>query len=138
MSERANERTLRSTRVSVGALLLTLALTTLARAEDAPGQQRPPRPEPGTTGQSACIKQETGWLRDGRRIFMAIALTNRCEARITCRVFAYVTSAKGAAQGHGRLALAPASKGKAATKQWKLRVKMAGGSAQTTRECKAG
>jgi hypothetical protein len=138
MSERANERALRSTRVLAGALLLGLSLATLARAEDAPGQERPPQPEPGTTAQSACIKQETGWLRDGRNIFMAIALTNRCEARITCRVFAYVTSAKGAAQGHGRLALAPASKGKAATKQWKLRVPMSGGSAQTTRECKAG
>lgn len=132
MSERA------STRVLAGALLLSLSLATLARAEDAPGQERPPQPEPGTTGQSACIKQETGWLRDGRRTFMAIELSNRCDARITCRVFAYITSAKGAAQGRGRLVLAPASKGKAATKQWKLRVPMAGGSAQTTRECKAG
>lgn len=113
----------------VAALMVS---TAAARAEEAP-----PRPEPGVTGQSKCLSENSGWMRDGRHIAFTLELTNTCEARIKCRVFAYVTSAKGATRGEGTLTLPPGSKGQETKKTWSMRVKMAGGSAQTARECRA-
>ena len=119
-------------------LMLCGLLTGNALAQNAPatGQEPPPKAETGTTGQSQCIAQDSSWLRQGRGIGFTIELTNKCEQRLKCRVFAYVTSAKGAAQGSGTLLLAPAAKGQAATKRWSMPVKMAGGSAQSARECR--
>jgi hypothetical protein len=102
----------------------------------APSTEPAPKAEAGTTAQSACIAENDGWVREGRGVGFAIELTNKCEQRLKCRVFAYVTSAKGAAQGNGTLVLAPASKGPAATKHWSMTVKMSGGSGQTARECR--
>lgn len=120
-------------RVVVTMLALSAALTA-ARAEDAPAR---PKPEPGVTSQSPCLSENSGWTRNGRRIDFTIALANKCEARIRCHVFAYVTSAKGARQGKGMLTLPPGSPGQEAKKSWSMRVPMSGGSAQTTRECRA-
>lgn len=85
--------------------------------------------------RSACRKTPAG--REGRRIAFTIELTNTCATGIKCRVFAYVTSAKGAKQGGGTITLPPGPKGQETKKSWSMRVKMAGGSAQTARECKA-
>lgn len=124
-------------RRSAAALMLCLCVTA-ARAEDAPAAKEPPPvADKGTTAQSKCISENDGWVHQGRGAAFAIELTNTCEQRLSCRVFAYVTSAKGAAQGRGRLVLAPASKGAAAKKQWTMPVKMSGGSSQSTRECRA-
>ena len=119
-----------------GAALMLCGCLSAASAQNAAGQEPEPKPEPGTTAQSACIAQDSTWVRQGRGIAFAIELTNKCELRLQCRVFAYVTSAKGAAQGHGTLRLAPKSKGAAATQRWSMKVKMSGGSAQSARECR--
>ena len=119
-----------------GAALMLCGCLTAASAQNAAGQEPPPVAEPGTTGQSACIAENDSWIRQGRGIAFAIALTNKCEQRLQCRVFAYVTSAKGAVQGHGTLRLAPASKGQAATQRWSMKVKMSSGSSQSARECR--
>ena len=119
-----------------GAALILCGCFTGASAQNAASQEPPPQAEPGMTAQSACIAQNSSWARQGRGIAFAIELTNKCEQRLKCRVFAYVTSAKGAAQGHGTLLLAPKSKGAAATQRWSMKVKMAGGSAQSARECR--
>jgi hypothetical protein len=111
-------------------LVLCGAVTASARADDAP------KAAPRAGAQSRCISENDGWVRKGRRVDFAIELTNKCEQRLKCRVFAYVTSAKGAAQGRGTLVLAPAAKGQATKKTWTMRVKMSGGSAQTARECR--
>lgn len=118
-------------RLILATLVLTSALAA-ARAED-----EAPKPEPGVTAQSACIKQDSEWTRNGKRIAFTISLSNQCSARLRCRVFAYTTSAKGAAQGQGTLILKPGAKGQETKAIWSMRVKMAGGSAQTTRECRA-
>jgi hypothetical protein len=120
-------------RVVLGALILSGCLALAARAEDAPKAEPAPVAEPGTTAQSDCLTQNSG---EGRGIGFTIELTNKCEQRLRCRMFAYVTSAKGAALGRGTLVLAPAAKGGAATKHWSMPVKMSGGSAQSARECR--
>jgi hypothetical protein len=124
-------------RLPAAALMLCLCVTA-ARAEDAPATKEPPPvADKGTTAQPKCISENDGWTQKGRGVAFAIELTNTCERRMSCQVFAYVTSAKGAAQGHGRLVLAQASKGAAAKKTWTMPVKMSGGSSQSTRECRA-
>jgi hypothetical protein len=56
--------------------------------------------------------------------------------RITRKVFAYITSAKGSAQGHGTIVLAPKSAGAAAKNSYTMVAKMNGGSSQSARECR--
>ena len=103
-----------------------------ARAEDAK-----PKPEAGTTAQSACIGQDTGWTKRGASgIDLNVDLANRCAEPVDCRVFVYVTTAKGAAQGRGLLHLAGAGSPRA-KQRFTMRVPMAGGSVQSARECKA-
>ena len=119
-----------------GAALILCGCLTAASAQNAAGQEPAPQAEPGTTAQSACISENDGWTRQGRGIVFSVELTNKCEQRLQCRVFAYVTSAKGAAQGHGTLRLAPKSKGQAAAQSWSMKVKMSGGSSQSARECR--
>ena len=113
------------------AILCVLAATT-ACAEDAK-----PKPEAGTTAQTACISQDTGWTRRGKTgIDLNVDLANRCAEPIDCRVFVYVTTAKGAAQGRGHLHLAGAGEPRA-KQRFTMRVPMAGGSVQSARECRA-
>jgi len=126
---------------SIGfALALAGCCATAAAAQNAPasGQTPPPVADAGTTGQSNCIAENDSFKRRGQQPVLEIALENKCEQRITCKVFVYVTSAKGAAQGRGTLVLAPASRGAAAKKTFTLKVKMVGGSSQSARECRAG
>jgi hypothetical protein len=84
-----------------------------------------------------CIAQTGGYTRHGEQLGYAIALTNSCEQRYRCRVYAYAISAKGPSQGRGTLILGPKSRGKAATKVYEMRVKMDSGSMDVARECKA-
>ena len=108
------------------------------RGQDA-GQDatRSPVPDPGTTPQSNCIAEGGTYRREGNRFDYVISLENKCERQIRCVVFAYVVQAKGPSSGRVALVLAPRSKGAAAKKSYALRVRMSGGIAQTTRECRA-
>jgi hypothetical protein len=123
------------------ALILFACLTGAASAQTvtAPAQPEHPtlKPDPGTTGQINCISEEDTFARIGAKPAFVIKLENKCQQRLTCRVYAYVTSAKGATLGHGTLVLAAASKGGAAKKSFTMRVKMTDGNSQSTRECRA-
>jgi hypothetical protein len=111
--------------------ILSIVAATAAHAEDGK-----PKPEAGTTAQSACVSQDTGWTRRGKSgIDLNVDLANRCAEPIDCRVFVYVTTAKGAAKGSGRLRLAGAGEPRA-KQRWTMPVPMAGGSVQSTRECR--
>ena len=77
--------------------------------------------------QAQCIEENDTFELRGKQPALVIALENKCETRMKCRVFAYVTSAKGVAQGQGTLRLAPKSQGAAAKKSYVMRVKMTGG-----------
>ena len=103
----------------------------------AAGQEPPAVADAGTTVQFKCISEEDHYVRLGRGVGFRIELTNRCEQRIKCKVFVYITSAKGVSQGRGTIVLAPKSRGAAATNSYTMRAKMNGGSSQSTRECRA-
>ncbi len=115
------------------ALTLCAGLVAAASAEDA---SKPPTPEPGTTGQSACIDETGDYETHGKVVTFVIALANKCDKRLKCEVFAYITGAKGPSQGHGTLVLGPKSSGAAAKKSYAMKVKMAGGTAEISRECR--
>ena len=114
-------------------LMLCGFLTGAAAAQNASGQT-PPKAEP--TAPNDCIAEQADFKLRGKQPIFEIALENKCERRLKCQVFVYITSAKGAAQGSGTLRLAPAAKGAAAKKLWSMPVKMAGGTAQSSRECR--
>jgi hypothetical protein len=102
-----------------------------------PAQELPPVADAGTNAQANCIDESDNFKRRGKTPIFEIALENKCEQRMSCRVYAYVTTAKGPSQGRGTLVLAPKSHGAAAKKSFTMRVAMAGGgSSQSARECR--
>jgi hypothetical protein len=116
-----------------------------AMAQNAPdaGQTPPPpaeaapAPEPGATPQGNCITENDDYKMSGTTPIFVIALENKCEQRLTCKVYVNVSSAKGSAQGHATMVLGPKSSGAAAKKSYTIKVKMMGGVSQSSRECKA-
>ncbi len=117
--------------------LAVLLCAAPAFAQNAPGQEPPPKADPGTTVQASCIDENDHYARNGKQPMFVIELTNKCEQRITCKVFAYITSAKGTAQGRGTIVLAAKSAGAAAKNSYTFQARMNGGNSQSTRECKA-
>ena len=119
-------------------LMLCGLLTGAALAQNAPasGQTPPPVAETGTTSQGDCLTDNGGFKRQGNSAVYTVELENKCEQRLKCRVYVNVSSAKGAAQGQATLILAPHSRGAAAKKSYVLKVKMLGGMAQSSRECR--
>jgi hypothetical protein len=103
----------------------------------APGQEPPPVADKGTTGQLKCITEDDHYVSLGKGVGFRIELTNQWEQRIACKVFVYITSAKGPARGRGTIVLAPKSRGAAAKGAYTMKAKMNGGSSQSTRECRA-
>lgn len=124
------------------ALMLCGFLTGAALAQTATGQdqdkgqQQPPKAEAGATAQGDCLTDNGGFKRQGNSAVYTVELENKCEQRLKCRVYVNVSSAKGSAQGHATLILAPHSRGAAAKKSYVLKVKMLGGMAQSSRECR--
>ena len=119
------------------ALAMNFASAGLAQDAPADGQQPPPMPDKGTTPQSNCISQKSQYTQEGKAVFYVQTFENKCEARLRCKVFAYLVNARGPTQGRSTLTLGPKSAGAAATKAWTLKVKGAGGSAMLARECLA-
>jgi hypothetical protein len=113
---------------------LLLSTSVVAWAQNA--AEPPPKPDPGTTVQADCIDENDGYVMRGKQPMFVIQLENKCERRLSCKVFAYVTSAKGVAQGHGTLTLAAKSAGAAAKKSFTMRAKMVSGNSQSMRECR--
>ena len=121
-------------------LAMAIGFATAGVAQDAPadGQkvEPPPVPDRGTTLQLSCIDENAEYTKSGKSIFYVIKLTNKCEARMKCTVFAYKINARGVAHGRGTLILGPKSDGVAATKTYALKVKGAGGFGTSDRECR--
>ena len=120
------------------ALILCGCFAGVALAQNAPaaGQEPPPTADEGTTSQLKCIADSSGFKRSGNTATYTIELENKCEQRLKCRVYAYITSSKGPVQGNATLVLAPKSKGAAAKNSYAIKVKMLGGMAQSSRECR--
>jgi hypothetical protein len=127
--------------VLVAALILCGCFVAKAQAAPDAGQQ-PPATEPapvadkGTTSQFNCIDQDEKYVGSGKHVFYRLELTNKCEQRLKCAVFAYLVSAKGPSQGHATLVLAAKSKGAAATQVFELKSKSMGGMGTASRECR--
>ena len=102
---------------------------------------KPARPRPSPNRAKArkpkCIAQKEGYTHKGKAIGYAIQLTNLCEQRMKCKVYAHLSNASGESRGHGTLVLAPKSKGAAATKTFEMKTEMDSGMAELSRECKA-
>jgi hypothetical protein len=118
------------------AAALILRFAGAALAQTAPPAEPPPAAEPGTGPQSNCIAENDGYQMRGKTPTFVIELENKCEQRMRCKVFVYITSAKGPAQGRGTIVLAPKSRGAPAKKSYTMRAKMIGGSSQSARECR--
>jgi hypothetical protein len=109
----------------------------LAAAADTESGQKPP-PEAKPAAQKDCLADGgSGFKLNGKQATYVIALENKCEVRLRCKVYALVQTAKGEAKGHKTLVLAPKSKGAAAKQAYVLKVRMIGGIAQVSRECKS-
>jgi hypothetical protein len=98
--------------------------------------QQNPVPDAGTTGQAACIDETGDYATHGSAVTFVIGLTNKCDKRLRCRIFAYVVGAKGPASGQTTMILGAKSSGAAAKQTYAMRVKAAGGTAQVSRECR--
>lgn len=125
-----------STPCLAAAALILCGLTGAAAAQNAPAEPAP-QADAGTTVQEKCLDENDHYSRNGKQPMFVIALENKCEQRLRCRVFAYVTSAKGTALGRGTITVAGKSHGAAAKGSFSMKVKMIGGNSQSTRECRA-
>jgi hypothetical protein len=95
-----------------------------------------PVPDPGTTGQAACIDETGDYQTHGDALTFVIELSNKCDKRLKCTIDAYVVGAKGPSSGHTILILGATSSGAAAKQSYAMKVKMAGGTAQVSRQCR--
>ena len=94
-----------------------------------------PNADAGTTIQAACIDENDHYKRNGKQSMFVVEFENKCEQRMRCKVFVYITSAKGVSQGRGTIVLAGKSGGAAAKGSYTMKARMIGGSSQSTREC---
>ena len=83
----------------------------------------------------ACLQETGDYVTRGRTVFYVIAISNSCNARLRCEIFANVTGVRGTSLGHTVMILGPAGS-VAAKKSYDMRVKAAGGITQVSRECK--
>jgi hypothetical protein len=119
-----------------------------ASAQDAGAPPAPPQnPLPGTPPTApagsgipadlqACLQETGDYVTHGKTVDYVIGITNTCNARLRCEVFANVTGVRGTTLGHTVMILAPASSGAGAKKTYVMAVKAAGGIVQVSRECK--
>ena len=121
-------------RIVVVAVLLSGPLGVAAFAADDPGQKPPAEQKPAS--RKECVVDSGDFAMRGKTPIYVITIENKCEQRLRCKVYVNVMSAKGSAEGHATLTLAPHSQGAKAKQSYVLKVKMMGGIAQASRECK--
>jgi hypothetical protein len=115
------------------AALIVCGCTGLACAQTAPAEPSPVA-DKGTTAQLNCVEENGKHLRAGNHLIYRTEMSNKCEQRIKCRVFAAAYTSKGPSIGHATLVLAPKSRG-APPQVYDFKVKGAGGMTSTSREC---
>jgi len=117
---------------AIAALMLC---ATSALAQTAPVRETPPVADKGTTSQLNCIADNNRDVGKGHNSIYRIEMSNKCERRLKCAVFAYAITAKGPSQGRATLVLAPKSQG-AAPQFYDFKIKGSGGMTTTSRECR--
>jgi hypothetical protein len=110
-----------------------------------PGTPAPASPQPATAQPTAadpakdiqaCLQETGDYVTHGNAVTYVIGLTNSCDKRLRCEIFANISSARGTATGHTIMTLGRASDRSAAKKTYEMPVKTAGGIAQVSRECR--
>ena len=118
-----------------------------ARGGKAPAPENPPpaasAPQPKHLSAApshddlqACLRETDDYVTRGKTVLYVIGLTNSCDKRLRCEIFANVTGSRGSALGHTIMTLGAAGSGPAAKQTYAMHVKAAGGMAQISRECK--
>ena len=125
----------------VAALLLSGSIA--ASAQSDPGQDKGQEPPPqesfkadkGVTFQLKCIHEHDKTIgRDGH-LLREIKMTNKCEQRLKCQVYAAAYGAQGPQFGRTVMILAAKSRGVAATKVYRFKIKEGDGMLTSTRHC---
>jgi hypothetical protein len=101
-----------------------------------PGTPPSAGPQAAAPNLQDCLHETGDYVTHGKTVDYVIGITNTCEKRMRCEVFANVTGARGTALGHTVMVLGPAKNGNAAKRTYVMPVKCAGGIAQVSRECK--
>ena len=98
-------------------------------AEQAAAEKPPEKPK--------CVNNNSGFKEKGKTATFEVELENSCDERLKCTVDAFVTGARGQAQGHGTLILPAAPKGQTTRKTYEMKIKSAGGMANVSHSCKS-
>jgi len=104
--------------------------------EPRPAQAKQLPAQPSADDLQSCLKETDDYVTRGKTVLYVIGLTNSCDKRLRCEIFANVTGARGTALGHTIMTLGAAGSGAAAKQTYSMHVKAAGGMAQISRECK--
>lgn len=116
----------------LGLALILCGLAAAARAQTPP----PPTPDPGVSAQSQCISDSGAFKVMGEIATFVLALENKCDRRLRCRVYLHIVNARGTEEGSTTLTLGPRG-GAAARKSFVMQLKMMGRWAQSMRACEA-
>jgi hypothetical protein len=100
-----------------------------------PAAVQPAAPDPAKEIQ-ACLQETGDYVTHGSAVNYVIGLTNACNKRLRCEIFANISGARGSSTGHTIMTLGRASDRGAAKKTYEMPVKAAGGIAQVSRECR--
>jgi hypothetical protein len=118
------------------AAALLLCGSIAAQAQTAPAQETAPKADAGSTIQANCINEEDHYMTRGKTPMFIITYENKCEQRLTCKVFANVVNARGSTLGRGTIRLAPKSQGAKVKGTFAMKAKMIGGNSMSDRECR--
>jgi hypothetical protein len=149
-----------SSRIAACVLILCAGFAFAAAAQDSPADSPPKDPPPANplpdnplpgsapaakdipaadaaaAGLQVCLKETGDYVSHGSSVSYVIGLTNTCDKRLKCKIYAYVVGARGPSSGEATLVLGAKSSGAAARKTYTMKVKAAGGIAQVSRECR--
>jgi hypothetical protein len=118
-------------RFLTAAAFLLCAAPTFAQTAAEP----PPKAEKGTTLQLNCVDESNHDVGAAMRSIYRIELSNKCEQRLQCKIFAYAITGKGPSKGRATLVLAPKSHG-AKPQFYDFKIDGTGGMTTVSRECK--
>ncbi len=121
-------------------LVLCFAGGTFAQDAAVPDGQQPPAEQSADQKppeKPKCVASNTEFKEKGKTATFEVELENSCDERLKCTIDAFVTGARGQAQGHGTLILAAAPKGQTTRKAFVMKVKSASGTANVSHSCKS-
>jgi len=117
--------------------VLSVVIALCAGTAAALGASAAPAAPDGATDLQSCLQETGDYLTRGRTVTYVIGITNTCDRRLRCEIYANISGARGTSLGHTVMTLGPAGSGAAAQQTYTMRVKAEGGIAQVSRDCKA-